>query len=285
MSSITFEIPLANGVHTHDIENVTGYHQIMLGFTQYPTAGRMAIEFQPIGVDGWFPIPEAQNLDLSLPRYAIAFGGIHRLRFTISGLSGGVGLFCQVITTQQWPGIAMPPGLFEGLRAMTVQNYTEANVKNGVQYEASSNTAALVAGASIDTIFITGAFPVLIKNRIVQFNGNSLLTRVYRAPSYTGGTPAAYFNMDDIGPVAGGVQILSGATVSAAGTEFGAPTYSIGSTDVGNSSLSTFSTQGVERRLRPNTAYLQRITNDSAATQRVTSYLSWFEGGSDLPRN
>ncbi|MCY1435908.1 hypothetical protein D9M71_520190 [compost metagenome] len=167
---------------------------------------------------------------------------------------------------------------------MTMQNFTEANVKNGVQYEVSSNTAELANGAHIDTIFITGDQPVLIKNRIVQFSGVSLLTRVFRAPTYTGGSPVPYFNLDDISPVTGGVQVIGGATVTDTGVEFGAPTYSIGSAGVGNSSLSTYSTQGIERRLRPNTTYLQRITNDSGATQRVSGYLSWYEGDSDLPR-
>jgi hypothetical protein len=35
--------------------------------------------------------------------------------------------------------------------------------------------------------------------------------------------------------------------------------------------------------LAPNTTYLQRITNDSGATQEVSSYLTWFEGNTDLP--
>jgi hypothetical protein len=106
---------------------------------------------------------------------------------------------------------------------------------------------------------------------------------VYRAPTYTGGTIVPYFNMSDINPIAGGVTIRSGATVTVPGTEFGAPTYDIGSTNVGNTSVSTYAVQGIERVLRPNTTYLLRVTNDSPAIQRVVSYLTWYEGGLDFP--
>lgn len=178
---------------------------------------------------------------------------------------------------------AMPVGLFAGTRAITVQNYIEANVKNGVQYEISANVAALGIGANIDTIFTTGAKPVVIKSRIVKFNGTSLATRVYRAPTFTGGTIAPYFNLNDRNPVTGSVVVRSGATVSAPGVEFGAPTFDIGSDGQGNSSLSTYAVTGIERLLAPNTTYLQRVTNDSPAIQRVSTYLTWFEGDTDLP--
>lgn len=177
----------------------------------------------------------------------------------------------------------IPSGAFSGLRAMTFQNYIEANVKNGVQYEIASDNLALAIGGNIDTIFTTGANPVVIKSRIVKFNGTHLTTRVYRTPTYTGGTITPYFNLNDRNPVAGTVVIRAGATVSAVGTEFGAPTFDIGSTNIGNTSVSTYTTLGIERILAPNTTYLQRITNDSPAIQEVTSYLSWFEGNTDLP--
>ncbi|MNQ15151.1 hypothetical protein D3C85_281160 [compost metagenome] len=180
-------------------------------------------------------------------------------------------------------GSGVPDGAFVGLRAMTFQNYIEANAKLGVQYEVASNTPALGVGANIDTIFITGANPVVVKSRIVKFNGGSLLTRVFTGATYTGGSPVTYFNLNDRNPVAGTVTIISGATVTGTGAEFGAPTYDIGSTDIGNSSISTFSTFGIERILKPNTIYLQRITNDSAAVQRVSGYLTWYDGSTDLP--
>lgn len=173
--------------------------------------------------------------------------------------------------------------VMNGIRGLVSQSYIEANVKKGVQYELSGNTAVLADGASIDTIFSTGALPVIIKSRIVKFNGTSITTRVYRAPTFTGGTITPYFNLNDIAPVTGLSVIRTTPTVTVVGTEFGAPTFDIGSAGQGNSSLSTYSVTGIERVLRPNTVYLQRITNDSGAAQRVASYLTWFEGTPDFP--
>jgi hypothetical protein len=185
------------------------------------------------------------------------------------------------VASEVWPNV--PNGLFSGTRAMTVQGYIEANVKNGVQYESSSPVTLLGAGANIDTIFITGSKPVIIKDRIVKFNGVFLTTKVYRAPAYTGGTPRVSYNLNDITPVVSTVQIIGGATVTDVGTEFGAATYDIGSTGIGNVQISTYSATGVERILRPNTVYLQRITNEDAAAQSVAGTLTWYEGVTDLP--
>ncbi len=173
--------------------------------------------------------------------------------------------------------------VMNGLRGIVTQDYTSVNVKKGVQYEVAADTPALGIGLNNDVIFTTGSLPVLIKGRIVKFNGTSLATRVYRAPTYTGGSIVPYFNLSDINPVVGGVTIRSGATVTAPGTEFGAPTFDIGSTNVGNTSISTYAVQGIERVLRPNTTYMLRTTNDSPAIQRVVSYLTWYEGGIDFP--
>lgn len=180
-----------------------------------------------------------------------------------------------------WPNV--PDGLFSGTRAMTQQNYVEANVKNGVQFEVAAPPLSLGGGLSRDTIFITGSKPVIIKDRFVKFNGILLETHIYRAPTYTGGTPATIYNLNDINPVATTVQVLTGATVTNVGTEFGAPTYDIGSAGIGNVQLSTYSLSGAERILRPDTTYLQRILNADIAAQLITGYLTWYEGEPDLP--
>ncbi len=181
-----------------------------------------------------------------------------------------------------WPHV--PDGLFSGTRAITYQNYVEANVKNGVQFEVSAPPVSLAALAFRDTIFITGSKAVIIKERSVKFNGVLLETHVYRAPEYSGGTPATIYNLNDINPVATTVTVLGGATVTNVGIEFGAPTYDIGSTGIGTVQVSTLSIGGAERVLRPNTVYLQRITNmDASASQLVTGALTWYEGPTDLP--
>ena len=231
------------------------------------------------------------RVDTSLPSPTL--GGVQvqsALAITISA-SSGTKIYGRSLTDSSYVQMvgeiypdSFPAGAFVGLRALTIQTYNEANVKNGVQYEISNNVPALANAGTIDTIFITGPLPVIIKTRIVKFNNISLLTQVFRAPTYTGGTPATYYNLNNRNPVAGGVTILSGATITVAGTEFGAPTYDIGTAGQGNTTVSTFSTFGQERLLNPNTTYMLRITNDSGSTQRVSSYLSWYEGSTDLPQ-
>ncbi|MNE41282.1 hypothetical protein D3C81_1151070 [compost metagenome] len=178
-----------------------------------------------------------------------------------------------------------PVGIYTGLAALIAQTYNEANVKNGNQFELAGNTPTLAINGNIDVVFTTGDLPVIIKGRIVKFNGTSLVTRVYRNPTVTVGTGVLvpYFNLNDRNPAVGLATIRTGATVTAAGTEFGAPTFDIGTEGQGNTSVSTYSVVGNERLLAPNTVYLQRITNDSAAIQRVASYLTWFEGNTDIP--
>ncbi|MNK82080.1 hypothetical protein D3C87_1018430 [compost metagenome] len=167
---------------------------------------------------------------------------------------------------------------------MTTQNYTEANVKNGVQYEASALVTALAALASIDTVFITGAKPVIIKARQLAFDGHGLTARVYRGPTYTGGAAIPIYNLNEVNPVATTVQALSGATVTGTGVEFGAPTFAIGSDLQGQSLQGAYSVAGQERLLAPNTTYLLRVTStDPTDPQRVSTYLTWYEGRPDLP--
>jgi hypothetical protein len=188
------------------------------------------------------------------------------------------------LDSAQFPD-SFPPGVFAGLRAMTIQGYTEANVKNGVQYEVASYNAALAASGNVRTIFVTGAKPVAVKARLVSFDGAGIEARVYKGATYTGGTAVPYFNLSDINPVVGTVQLIAGATISAVGTEFGARSYLIGSVSPGSQTVGAFGVTGQERNLAPNTTYmLELVSMDAAKAQRVAAYLSWYEGGLDLPR-
>lgn len=303
MTSTVFPIPLTNGQHVVDVQNITGYHQIMLGFTQYPAVGAMAIEFKPIGVDGWFPVPEAQALNLAQPRYAIAFGGIDKFRFTISGLSGGQGLFCQVITTQQWPGIGMPPGIFTNDRAMTVQSYTEGNVKNGSQFSATTYLTGLTAGEIIDVIVITGDKPVLIKGQGIDIkNSDDILLDWYKGPTYSGGTDisSGIYNQSDINRLPSTVTLIGllptnpGAgdyspndatkvTVTNVGTKIIPTLVALGTSGIGGSSQARAVVEGLEQVLDANSTYLFRRTA-RGATDSLFGFSTWFEGEPDFPR-
>lgn len=175
-----------------------------------------------------------------------------------------------------------PDGAFSGLRALTVQSYSEANAKNGTQHEGSTILVDFAAGASNDTIFLTGSLPVSLKARIINFDGTGVKGEVFTGPTYTGGTPAEYQNASDINPVVGLSQIIVGSTVTDDGDLVFAPSYSFGnSSNQGKGGIGA--ALGSEKLLKPNTAYLFRLTSLDTGTQNISSLLSWYEGELDLP--
>lgn len=261
------------------------YHQLGLDFVVEPSAGTLTVEYQAVGDSSWVTITEAVAIKLLNTSVVQFYALAGAYRFTLAGVSGGSGMVVSISNLSDWPGEGLPSGIFTGTRAITSQNYTEANIKNGVQFEASALNTGIAAAGTVDVVFITGAKPIIVKARQLTFNGTSGTARVFRAPTYTGGTNATIYNLNDRNPVASTVTIKSGATVTATGTEFGAVTYLMGSTGNGQTVVSTFAVAGQERILRPNTTYLLRITNTSGSTQDFASYLSWYEGGTNLPRN
>lgn len=199
---------------------------------------------------------------------------------------------------------SLPPEISEGLRAMTMQTYTEANVKNGVQYSASSYFTGITANETIDNIIITGDNPIAIKAQYIAMrDGGDILADWYRGPTYTGGTDlsALVTNQSDINPVAslatligptptnpaGGDYSPNDATkpnVTALGTRIQPTLVILGTSGAGNNnSFSRNVTLGLEQNLAPNTVYLYRRTF-RAATAACFGFSTWYEGGLDLPR-
>ena len=180
-----------------------------------------------------------------------------------------------------------PVGLYTGLRAMTVQSYTEANVKNGAQFEFSSPRTTLAAGQPTTSVLRTGALPVLIKSRVIQFTGKGITARLYEGGTFTAGsgTGLPIYNMRRKPPVPAALcTARAGITVTALGVEYGAPTVGIGSTGQGQTVYGAFQVQGVERWLEPNTTYFLQITNDSTTDPTdISVYVTFYEGKPDLP--
>lgn len=184
--------------------------------------------------------------------------------------------------------VAPPTGLYTGTRAMTTQGYREANVKKGLEFEGSVlfNLASL--GAS-NTIFLTGALPVSLKTRVINYSGEGVKAEIFEAPNYTGGSSVAYQNssayatpvVGSIPPAVGLVQILTGAVIVDDGTLKFAPVYGLGNTS-NQGKGATNQSLGEEHILKANTAYLLRITSLDSAAQSVSSFLSWYEGELDL---
>lgn len=172
---------------------------------------------------------------------------------------------------------------FKGLRALVTQSYTEVNVKNGLQFEASGYNAAVAAAGNFDVEFQTGAKPVIIKDRQIAFTGTGITINVYEAPTTSAGTAGTVYNLNRINPVAATASFKTAPTVTAVGTQVATTNYGIGGSGVGQTIVSAFSSQGAERVLKPNTKYLLRITNNDAAAQKVAAYFTWYEGTPDLP--
>lgn len=172
---------------------------------------------------------------------------------------------------------------FRGLRAPVIQSYTEANVKSGLQFEASAYNAAVAAGANFDIEFNTGSKRVIIKDRQVSFTGAGVTINIYEAPTTSAGTAGTVYNLNRVNPVAATASYKTAPTVTATGTQVGATTYGLGGTGVGPTEVSSFAAPGVERVLKSNTKYLLRITNNDAAAQKIATYFTWYEGTPDLP--
>ena len=180
------------------------------------------------------------------------------------------------------PLFNMPLGVFQGYRALNTQNYIESNIKLGMQHEAS-RLFTLAGNSDSDSILITGNQPVSLKTRTVSYDGIGIAAYIFREPTYSGESPLILpQNPNDINPVTSEMQLYTDAVVTDDGTEVFAPTFLIGPGGQ-QSKGSTTADLGQEKILRPNTVYLLRLTNLDNSSMLVSAYISWYEGGLDLP--
>jgi len=180
-----------------------------------------------------------------------------------------------------------PDGAFSGTRALTVQFYTEANVKLGVQFEASTYNPALAGGATSGYVVLVGPKPVALKGRTISVSGLGLKLEMFKNPTYTGGTGIQIFNLNQKNPVETTVEILAAPTVTVEGVKTASDKYIFGSDLQGGVSVSssTLFTEapGLETILAPNSVYYFKSTSLDTDPQRVFSYNTWYEGELDLP--
>lgn len=178
-----------------------------------------------------------------------------------------------------------PPGAFSGLRALTAQSYTEANVKNGVQFYIQHNLPQLVATTGVyKLLFTTGAKPVLIKGREMYGIGETFSLQVYKQPTAPtpGGTLLTVQNYNDVGPVASTVTVRGGVATTADGTPWGDPQRLFGQSAAGQRAGSGLAPGG-DRVLKPNSSYLVVFRNTGSGAADIDYFLTWYEGGTDLP--
>lgn len=168
-------------------------------------------------------------------------GPCGRLRVSLAGTDAATA-FVRV-----WRGddarSGIPSGAFSGLRAMTVQFYPEANVKNGLQFNLRAVWPLLdpiATGTARKIWFKTNAKPVIVKLREFQYIAEEIKLELFQGPTgVSGGTDLLIHNYNGVNPVATTVQAKKNVTITNNGTQFdgGDPEYFFGSANQRQRSL------------------------------------------------
>lgn len=171
-----------------------------------------------------------------------------------------------------------------GTGAIVIQNYTEANVKNGLQFYMRQEWTNVAVAASVNLTFTTGAKPAIIKSRELTFNGSSkVLYLAHEGTAATGGSAVTVGNENRISPVATTVSVAHTVTAGSLPAPFRIKAvYGSGSTQAGGSRIGT-DIFGRETVLKPNTQYLVIIQNVAGSAADIQFELTWYEGDPDLP--
>lgn len=212
-------------------------------------------------------------------------GACEGVRIDLTGVTG-YSAYSATCWRHELPVPMIPDGAFSGDRAMPVQFYDEVNKKRGTQWEASRlvTIADNSAPNNVYSIILTGSKPVDLKSRVLGYSGLGVVGRIYKSPTYTGGAPDPWFNLNPryLGtePEA---KLLTGFTLTANGTKCGADIFGIGPGSQ-QSRGSTPQSLGSNRILdEPNTAYLLEIASLDPGSQQVMARLEMYEGGLDFP--
>lgn len=184
-------------------------------------------------------------------------------------------------------GEKIPLGSFSGTRALTIQTYTEANVKNGFEFFARLGYPLdddIGAGESKYLLWSTTSKPVIFKERAITYVGEELQYEIFANPTVTdNGTLKQIGDFNGYNGQASTVVMYKDATVSDDGTPiYDEPEYYYGSNTASRTQI-TYS-QSVETITPPNTNYLLKITNNGSQSARLQWNGHWYEGDPDLPR-
>lgn len=211
-------------------------------------------------------------------------GPASRIKISLAGVTGYTTYRVLIWRTDD-PLPMIPDGALTGLRAMTTQNYTEANVKYGLQFYIQHNLPQLPATTgTYKILFTTGAKPVLVKGREMYGIGEAISLQIYKQPTAPapGGTLLTIQNFNDVAPAATTVTIRGGVTTTADGTPWGDPQRLFGQSAAGQRAGSGLAPGG-DRILKANSTYLVFFRNTGSGTADIDYFLTWYEGGTDIP--
>jgi len=287
-----FTLQAANGAVELDVaqrEEGHRFHRLDLIVPIPFSAGTLKVEIQR-APDVWATVGELSAMALSAPRSIAFVASFDRIRFTLSGVSGGGEFYVFVESGDSWMDAGFPEGAFTGYRALVTQPYTEANVKNGAQFYARASWSQtqgnqIAANSTVKLWFKTGAKKIIVKMRELHYAGEEIAVRLYASPTgVSGGTDIPVRNYNRINPVATTCQGKQDVTTTSDGVLFDGPEMFYGETGTSNRSGTTIP-QGRERILPANAEFIVAFSTPSGTgSTRLQYFLDWYEGDPDLPR-
>src|SRR5690606_15461938 len=159
------------------------FHMLYLAFAVAPSAGTVKVEYREIGSTIFKQLQKVNGVSVTTGELAFRVDGpVAVLRVTFTGLVGGTLPLLWLETADR------PALLYQGEAAMTVQDYISANVKKGLQFEASGLSLDVAAGATVTVVFKTGAKEVLVKARQIGFTGPRITAEVHKGVVFTPGS-------------------------------------------------------------------------------------------------
>lgn len=164
----------------------------------------------------------------------------------------------------------------ELLRRSRDASFETEGIRTGKVFNASRRVVGVAAGANTDSIFLVGSLPVVFFQRDIGRTGSGISATIYQAPVYTGGTPAAVYNVNTNSSVVSSISLLAAPTITSTGIQIAASAFAVGNTT--GSGQGGIASIGQALYMKPGTAYLLRVTNLDSGTADFTSFISWYEG-------
>jgi hypothetical protein len=174
------------------------------------------------------------------------------------------------------PHHGLPNSVFDGNKAITVQSFSELNSKAGNQFEVAQ---FLPSSDAADLLLITGSDPVIIKSLAFTVDGDGVQYQFFEDADATGDLELVSYNLNKRSTNTAGMAVHESDTVTDEGTAVSPLITVIGAATPGLQSTPTSALPGLERILSPSTTYLlRRKSLTSAQSQRMSFYMTWYEG-------
>ena len=273
-------IPPVNGHYVVDVGSQLGQIDLKIVTSKAPTAGSVIIS--AVTYTGNSYVMTREGIDLAtLADGPISLGEYGHFKAFVVQVVGIAGE--DLTPLELWVCESLSSGpteVFTGQRAMTVQSFTEANVKRGLQFYARAS-GIVAANTSWMLGVRVGPQPVVVKARECYSNAETLMVQVYKECEFIDGAPMRVENYNDLTPVGSTTEILTGIVPTDEGVTWGGQERLWGDGKVGQH-LAPWA-PGVERVLAPGRIYIVEIRNLGATVCEVDYGLTWFEGWPDLP--